>query len=282
MNSRSSEPLRDDQKFRSGVSIGTGMTYQLDSIELNGITYMDTPGLDDISKRREAAEAITSALKKEGEYKVVFVVTLESERVKPSDVTTLNLILESAPQITHYGVIFNKLGKQFLNKLDENGRKALITQISAQFDDGKSKQLPTPFFLQKIEALDDEDDTIVEISVLEELFSKIELITINSDEVKNIQIDSFEETRKLLEGKLDEFNKLSGNIQGNEKDNETGKDRKTKEKQRNGDSGESCLEMEQEHEAETTQKERGKFSTLSNFFNQIKPKISLNNKKQSK
>ena len=33
--------------FRSGVSYGSGLTYQFDKVEEGGIRYMDTPGLSD-------------------------------------------------------------------------------------------------------------------------------------------------------------------------------------------------------------------------------------------
>ena len=111
MSSRSSRSLGKNEKFKSGPSIATGLTFKLGKKTVNGVTYMDTPGLDDIDKRKQAAEAITEALKQDGSYQVVFVVTLESGRVKPADVTTIQLILKSAEQITHYGIIFNKLSK---------------------------------------------------------------------------------------------------------------------------------------------------------------------------
>ena len=74
--------------FKSGVSIGTGMTFNFDLFcnEEDGITYMDTPGLNDISKRQQAADAITTALKHSGQYKVFFVATLEQGRLKPDDI----------------------------------------------------------------------------------------------------------------------------------------------------------------------------------------------------
>ena len=61
--------------FRSGVAIGSGLTYQLDkkhvSLTINGvfgpetvqITLCDTPGLNDAGKRVEAGKAISKALK---------------------------------------------------------------------------------------------------------------------------------------------------------------------------------------------------------------------------
>merc|ERR1712168_1240374 len=74
MNSRN-ENMNKQDFFRSGASIGSGMTYRLDTKDINGTVYMDTPGLDDTKKRKEAAKAITEALKKNGRYQVIFVVT---------------------------------------------------------------------------------------------------------------------------------------------------------------------------------------------------------------
>ena len=58
--------------FKSGPSIGSGLTYKLDEEEVrvtcsNGktvqITFYDTPGLNDAGKRVAAGEAISKALK---------------------------------------------------------------------------------------------------------------------------------------------------------------------------------------------------------------------------
>ena len=199
------EPLRDNQKFKSGVAIASGMTYQLDTKYVNGTTYMDTPGLDDVNKRKAAAEAITSALKKDGEYQVFFVVTLEAGRVKPADVATILLILNSAPEITQYGVIFNKLGKQVLRKLDRDGRMALLTQVTAQCAPGKPKPLPIPFYLERINELDDEDDVIAEIPNLEDYLCTLPAIVINQNNVADIPTESFEAIKLQLEDQLTEY-----------------------------------------------------------------------------
>ena len=209
MQSRSPQPLRDNQKFKSGVSIGSGMTYKLDSKNVNGITYMDTPGLDDVEMRKEAAEAITGALKKNGQYQVFFVVTLEAGRVKPADVATILLILESAPEITQYGVIFNKLGKQVLLKLDKenSGKMALLTQVTAQYVLGRSKRLPYPFFLPRINELEDENDAIAEIPNLEDYIFSLPPVIINSTNVRDIPIESFEAMTLQLEEQLEKYKK---------------------------------------------------------------------------
>ena len=49
--------------FKSGVAIGSGLTYELNKEEVSGITYCDTPGLNDARKREAAGKAISKVLK---------------------------------------------------------------------------------------------------------------------------------------------------------------------------------------------------------------------------
>lgn len=60
---------------------------------------MDTPGLADIKLRKQAAKAITEALKRDGNYQIFFVITLEAGRIRPEDMATIKLVLESASDI---------------------------------------------------------------------------------------------------------------------------------------------------------------------------------------
>jgi energy-coupling factor transporter ATP-binding protein EcfA2 len=109
--------------FKSGLSFGRGMTYQLDIQRPEGQpdTFMDTPGLSDTKLRKQAAEAITVALKQGGHFKIFFVLTLESGRVRPADVTTMKLVLDAAP-ITSYGVIVNQVPPGTMREIHENPR----------------------------------------------------------------------------------------------------------------------------------------------------------------
>ena len=106
--------------FQSGINFGKGMTCQLDAREHKGITYLDTPGLDNTKMRRDAAHAITAGLKKNGLYQIFFVVTLESGRLRATDLTTIKLVLEHVPDITSYSLIINKLSKFGYDNLHKN------------------------------------------------------------------------------------------------------------------------------------------------------------------
>ena len=101
--------LLKEARFKSGVNLGAGLTFRFDYFVKNHITYMDTPGLCDIEKRKQAAEAITEALKQDGIYKMFFIVTLEQGRLRPDDVALLKMILESATELTKYYFIINQV-----------------------------------------------------------------------------------------------------------------------------------------------------------------------------
>ena len=151
--------------FKAGVTFGGGMTTGLDTRQVGEHTLMDTPGLSDIELRKQAAEAITKALRQGGSFKIFFVVTLESGRVRPADVTTMQLVLESAP-IHHFGVILNKLSKAVMKKLhnDSNqtsSRKGLQAMILSQIDTQASCDF---FFNKNSPDLEDEDDVLVPLS----------------------------------------------------------------------------------------------------------------------
>ena len=87
--------------FDSGISIGRGMTYQLNErTNINGYkALMDTPGLADVKLRKEAGKAISEGLRKGGKFVVLFFVTQQDGRVTQEDSTTIKLVLQAAPEI---------------------------------------------------------------------------------------------------------------------------------------------------------------------------------------
>ena len=106
--------------FQSGVVIGSGLTFRFDKHEEDGVVYMDTPGLSDTKKRKQAAAAITQALKQTGEYRIFFILTLENGRLRPDDVYLLKLILESAQEdLTSYSLVLNQIIKTVKRKLKD-------------------------------------------------------------------------------------------------------------------------------------------------------------------
>merc|ERR1712060_4757 len=135
--------ITDFDKFNSGNSYGKGLTKFMQEYEHNGVMFYDSPGLADAEMRQQAGEEITKILKKGGDYKVFFVVTLEAGRVKPADRATMETILDCAP-ITDYGIILNKLTPGAYEDIHENtrtfgtdnagAREAVLMQLMAGAD----------------------------------------------------------------------------------------------------------------------------------------------------
>lgn len=70
-----------DLCFKGGLSLdGGGVTRHLQLKVSDGIQYMDTPGLNDENARAECAREIQKALQLGGEFRIVFVLSLEGGR----------------------------------------------------------------------------------------------------------------------------------------------------------------------------------------------------------
>ena len=101
--------------FRSGVSIGEGMTTAIQiGNGLDGKLYGDTPGLDDIVIRAKAAAAINKILRSYSSIKLCFVITLEAGRIKPADKATIEVILDALPPpLTNmFSIIINQVDQK--------------------------------------------------------------------------------------------------------------------------------------------------------------------------
>ena len=186
------------------------MTFQLDIKKHNGITYLDTPGLTDIKIRKEAAEAITKALKQGGTYQVFFVITLESGRVRPEDMTTIKLVLESASEIKHFSLIINKLSTTVLDRLLDNNAENLrimVTEMLVQINCKDNP--PTVLLLRHQFQWFDKENEFIDWDELNEFVAKAPSITLNSNLVKDLKGDpySFQETLDALRCKLAELRK---------------------------------------------------------------------------
>jgi len=198
---------RQAKLFKSGISISKGMTYQFDKLIVDDTTFMDTPGLQDVEMREQAALAITKALKESGCYQVIFVVTLESGRVRPQDLVVINLVLRSAAEITYYGIIFNKLSKPIRKRLNDNKEEKLelLAQVSLNKDEHGRKPCPIPLFLRKIVDIEDENDATANIPELVDFMEIVPSIVIHEDKVDKIEVDQYEQKSKELESKINEL-----------------------------------------------------------------------------
>ena len=152
--------------FKSGIpeKLGTGLTSQLDEGYNQYGRFLDTPGLADEKMRTAAGKAIYEGLKKDGHYQILFFVRETNGRVLQQDSTTINLILEAAPDIgENYGVIINMISKKALKKFKDNRKfqNEFLNVLFAGIPENRRCSYDKALFLGKVPELEDEDDVLV-------------------------------------------------------------------------------------------------------------------------
>ena len=97
----------------SGTNIGQGMTTKIQWLKTKFNFFIaDSPGLADIDIQKECAEEINKGFQADGDYKLIFVITLENGRIRPDDITTINFIMESIEDCDDdipFGIIVNQV-----------------------------------------------------------------------------------------------------------------------------------------------------------------------------
>lgn len=103
--------------FQSGFSFVGGMTREKQEYIYENRKYMDTPGLADIDAMEQAAKEIEKALKENNNYKIVFVATSESGRIKKEDLVTINTVCDAIKTPFEYGIILNNVPEKIVKKI---------------------------------------------------------------------------------------------------------------------------------------------------------------------
>jgi len=142
-------------QFKSGVSFGSGLTVDLtwnEAPALPNFRFADTPGLADMKLKENAAQAITEALAqgaaKGHKTKIVFVVTTEGGRLRPEDMYTIKVVMNSiklangaVPGANSYAIVINKC--EFLNspRFLQGGS----ARIESMLSDTKTNSIPSAY-----------------------------------------------------------------------------------------------------------------------------------------
>ena len=202
--------LAEEVLFKSGVSVGKGMTYKLDEAENKNGHFLDTPGLADEELRKKAGEAISEGLRKGGSYKVIFFVTQESGRVNHQDATTLKLVLEAAPDIGRdYGIVVNKVSRGVLKTLKEEALKFdFLNTLFAGIPEGQKCVYSNVRFFGRMSDLEDEKDKLFsptefkddsDLSLNDFVHGWIPTVEITDTNVADIDIELFDDMTKKME-----------------------------------------------------------------------------------
>jgi hypothetical protein len=198
--------LLGENHMQSGVSWGGGLTKDYQRFIKDGIAYMDTPGLADETIQREAADAITKALKQSGTYKLFFLVRLQNGRVVSDDLVTLERVLDSidAGDLNYkFTIVMNCVGQRQYESLVKRGDefKKIKTLINRRY-------LTESFcFIPCIKALEERSDVVVELPHEIRAFMDVEapVIRVEEVQVKPIAVVGFAQQSQEIKTELEKL-----------------------------------------------------------------------------
>ncbi len=206
-------------KFKAGINIGEGMTKVLERYDAPDYVYFDTPGLDDIAMREQAALEISQALQGGCEMKLIFVVTLEAGRIKPADLTTIKVVLKAIEDVGvdasgRYSVIVNKCNSTLMKQFQMMRPREKVRSTFCMV-----KYLQNIEFFQKIGAADDQDDYLLQNNAEYAKFVK-EAPTMRLPENAKVTVDAtnFDKIHKHYEKELESLRNKLKELEGERDD----------------------------------------------------------------
>lgn len=114
-------------QFKSGISVGYGLTTQLQTWEVvlnkKKYTVVDAPGLYDADDKITCrnADEIREGLCKGADYKIVFAITLQGGSVLAQDINMMKSITRAIKATKdQIAIIINKVDKEVMKVLNEN------------------------------------------------------------------------------------------------------------------------------------------------------------------
>ena len=236
--------LAEELMFKSGTSFGKGLTYQMDEKTNKNGRFFDTPGLADRQLREAAGTAITEALKKGGEYKILFFLRTQSGRAVVEDITTFKLVLNSAPEIGHqYGLVINQVNNKLSKKFKENheNKKSFLTDIFSNIDPKRHCSLNNISFLPTIKDAEDEDNQLIPLEDLKTtdglpfksfVNETIPSVALTEGAAQEISIHDFDKQTEEIEKLKKELNENHEMYEQKQKEMEQEMERKIQEMER--------------------------------------------------
>jgi len=197
--------------FKSGLSIGSGLTSKLDEGSNKNGVFLDTPGLADEKLRTASGKAIYQALKKDGHYQILFFVTERNGRVLQQDATTIKLILDTAPDIGQdYGIIVNMLSKGLMKKMKENRmfKEDFLNILFAGISAERRCPYNSVLYLGKLQELKGKNNELVSSDIfkneegmtLTEFVNKVvPTVNIKKQSVNEMKLQDFDKVTRDLE-----------------------------------------------------------------------------------
>jgi len=220
-----------DVLFKSGLSFGKGCTSILQEEEVPGKgVFMDTPGLADAKMREQAATEISKALKKNGNYRIFFVITLEAGRARPADVTTMRLVMDSLVGIPNvcYSIIINKLEEEAVEMLNTNEGNCVDDLMACLMGPETKVKTSNIYYMAATPELSGKGMDANNPKKQKLLYTlPKDLLTfvlcaprvyVNSEKVVDVKADEFDQLRKEME---DTIANLQGNLEEQQRVNDS-------------------------------------------------------------
>ena len=163
--------LAHEVLFKSGMSFGIGLPYQLDKETNKYGTFYDTPGLADDTLRKAAAVAIRNALREGGPFKLLFFITQDGVRVidggRVKDRTTMKLVLDAIPEVeNNYGIVINQVHKTVARVVNWS---AFLTLSFDGIDENRRCAPSNIMFIGRMDELEGADDTLIDVTKLRDV-----------------------------------------------------------------------------------------------------------------
>ena len=164
--------LAHEVLFKSGITLGRGLIYQLDKKTNKYGTFYDTPGLaDDDTYQQQAAEAIRDALREGGPFKLLFFIRLEAGRVLEREYTAMKLVLDATPEVkNNYGIVINHVSKKIATLLQEpDNWSSFLTKLFIALDKNRRCSPSNIMVIRKADELEDEDNFLIDVKKLRDV-----------------------------------------------------------------------------------------------------------------
>jgi len=205
--------LAGEHLFLSGISIGSGLTYQLDEKSNSRGQFFDTPGLADDTYRKAAGEAIRDALRKGGRFKVLFFVKTESGRVVRQDVTTLKLVLDSCPELgNRYGIVINKVPIPVARLLQvTKNAEVFYTRLFTGISEDRRCPISNLEYILHMPELESVNDKVVSLESLQTLcqrtftyfvYNQVPTVMLTRGRANDIKTEDFDQINSMLQQRL--------------------------------------------------------------------------------
>ena len=188
---------------------GGGVTKKCALYQNGNIVYIDTPGLDDINTRVDAAKEIEKSLKQDGKYRIFFIIKTDNLRIRPADLETIDIVLDAINlQNIEYNIIINQLTGKDAKVFYSNSDTIESSLFYSYFQSGKYKNNNKIRFIpMDVNVLQGNKDFIdFEPEMMEFLSKSSAIMHIPQNCIKNVDTESKE---KKLKKSIKKFQKIS-------------------------------------------------------------------------